>query len=545
MLNKTILIWLTGILFLSLSCSLEQQCDPPDQSPYFPSEALGGLFHDVQMSGIFEDSKTFVDYVPRCDPSYIASVYKSENSSPDFDLGQFVFEYFYEYTEPEVKETDNGNLSMESHLKQQWDNLTRPGDTSIYEGSLLPLPHSYVVPGGRFREIYYWDSYFTMLGLAQSDKLTLIKNMVDNFAYLIDKHGHIPNGNRTYYLSRSQPPYFSLMVNLLAEQSSQNDVLKYLPALEKEYKFWMEDAQKLTEKNRATKRVVLLNDIILNRYWDNLPIPRPESHKEDFQLAETMPSGERIVLLRNLKAGAESGWDFSSRWFKDLKSLKTIDIVSLLPVDLNCLLYNLERTIAELYELKQDHQKWTHYHGLAEIRKKAINEYFWNENRGIYSDYNFINGNTTSNITAAVVTPLFFNIADDEKAQKIAEVIKEDLLLDGGMVTTMIETGQQWDYPNGWAPLQWIAIKGLLNYKQNELAFDIASRWTRLNRKVYQNTGKMMEKYNVADTTLTAGGGEYPLQDGFGWTNGVALQILATFPELSEEPAPTEENVMN
>ena len=518
------------LIVFTQSCK-EQTCQPLNEELYYPSQELGELFHDVQMSNIFVDGKTFVDYIPKCSPESIRKIYNQQKNQSDFNLEEFIAEYFNTYPKPDEKIIDHKNISMEDYLNLQWDNLTRYPDTT-YLGSFLPIPNPYVVPGGRFREVYYWDSYFTMLGLAQSGKIELVKNMVDNFAYLIDTYGHIPNGNRTYYLSRSQPPYFSLMVGLLSEYLTEDEALKYLSVLEKEYEFWMDGVDKLNNETLAYRRVVKVDSLVLNRYWDDLPEPRPEAYKPDYELAMDLPSKDKEVMYTNLKATAESGWDFSSRWFEDKKELKTIRTTELIPVDLNCLLYNLEQTIADLCELEGDMQKWTHYTSRAQSRKKSINQYFWNAETGYYADYDIVNQKVMDMLTAASATPLFVGIADSKKATQTMNSIFDNLVFDGGLVTTLNDTGQQWDYPNGWAPLQWIAIKGFLNYGERDMALKIARNWLELNRKVYRNTGKMMEKYNVVDTTLFAGGGEYALQDGFGWTNGVDLQLLDEFPEL-------------
>ena len=176
--------------------------------------------------------------------------------------------------------------------------------------SLVPLPHRYVVPVGRFREIYYWDSYFTMLGLEQSGRHDLVVDMVQNFAWLIDTFGHVPNGNRSYYLSRSQPPFFAAMVELLAERDGERVYATYLPQLAREYAFWMDGVARLAPGS-AYRRVVRLKDgTILNRYWDDRETPREESYREDIETARTSTRPAHEVY-RNLRAAAESGWDFS------------------------------------------------------------------------------------------------------------------------------------------------------------------------------------------------------------------------------------------
>ena len=180
---------------------------------------------------------------------------------------------------PSVKVEEG--LSLKAHIEQLWDVLQRKADTKQPHSSLLPLPEPYIVPGGRFREIYYWDSYFTMLGLMESKRYNLVENMLDNFKFLIDEYGHIPNGNRSYYLSRSQPPFFALMVDLLAQKKGETIYKKYYSALQKEYNWWMQGEADL-KNGEAFRRVVRLDDgSILNRYWDDKRAPREESYAED------------------------------------------------------------------------------------------------------------------------------------------------------------------------------------------------------------------------------------------------------------------------
>src|SRR6185437_2518041 len=251
--------------------------------------------------------------------------------------------------------------------------------------------------------------------------------------------------------------------------------------------------------------------------------PRPESFKDDSKLAASAKDTNKTY--RHLRAAAESGWDFSSRWFKNKNDFATIHTTDIIPVDLHCLLVNLEKTIANAFRLSGDLLMDEKFQTLAYRRIQAIQTHCWNEKEGFYFDYDYIENRQKDSFTAAAVAPLFFQIATKEQAAKVAENIEEKFLSPGGLITTTESTNQQWDAPNGWPLLQWMAIKGLDNYGHVKLAKDIANRWMKLNKRVYENTGKMMEKYNVVDTALTAGGGEYPAQDGFGWTNGVYLDL--------------------
>ena len=499
---------------------------------YFEKE-FRELFREVQERRVFPDSKTFVDGVPNYPVADIMERYQKQAANPMFNLREFVFRNFTVPGKGDESFRGNTSRSVEEHINALWEVLKREPDS--LKGSLLPLPHEYVVPGGRFREIYYWDSYFTMLGLEVSGRYDLIESMINNFQFLINELGFIPNGNRTYYTGRSQPPFFTAMVNLLASLRGQYTVVKYLPAIEKEYNFWMQGEAELNEGiyanagQNARFRVVKLPDgSILNRYYDFNATPRPESYLEDEETAGASDL-EAEEIFRHLRAGAESGWDFSSRWLRDGKTLSTIHTTEIIPVDLNALLYHQELTLAKGYGLKGNAEKQEYYNERAAQRKAALERYCWNKETGFYTDYDFVAESQKLSYSLAGLYPLFFQMTTRDKAQRVARYVEQNFLQPGGVVSTLVNTGQQWDEPNGWAPLQWITVKGLMNYEQNRLAEKIAKAWIDNNRRVYQNTGKMVEKYNVMDITLPAGGGEYDLQDGFGWSNGVLLKLIDEF----------------
>jgi alpha,alpha-trehalase len=505
------------------------------QLPATPDKIYGDLFHQVQMTRVFPDSKTFVDCTPKRNPKDIMYDY-GLRKGPQFDLKKFVEENFDLPHTPQLNYiTKEKDVVM--HIKNLWGALRRKADTVVSQtakegSSLLPLPYPYIVPGGRFREVYYWDSYFTMLGLKESGETEMVENMVKNFAYLINTYGHIPNGNRTYYLSRSQPPFFALMVELLADIKGDSIYAAYLPALEKEYSYWMEGADKL-KAGQANKRAVKMNDgSTMNRYWDDNPAPRQESYREDIETAERSKRN-RTEMYQHLRAGAESGLDFSSRWFADGKSLATIQTTSYIPVDLNTLLYKLELVIAKGNIVKHNDSLAVLFRKRSDKRMEAIDKYCWSKTLTFYTDYNFRTGKQSTVVSPAGLYPFcVYNRKLDYMsllARRAGAVVKEKLLKDGGLQTTANATGEQWDAPNGWAPMQWMAIWGLDRCGQRELARDIAERWVKLNVDVFKRTGKLMEKYNVVDTKLEAGGGEYAGQDGFGWTNGVLLKLISKY----------------
>jgi len=499
-----------------------------------PDKIYGQLFVDVQLQSVFQDSKTFVDCTPIGNAENILNQYSlmTKDTVSKKRMEQFVIDNFRIPVNNSSGLITSKPEPIIKHIKSLWKVLERKPDSAIPGSSLLPLPYSYIVPGGRFREVYYWDSYFTMLGMQQSGEWKIIENMIRNFSYLIQTYGHIPNGNRSYYLSRSQPPYFSLMVNLLAEKKGEKVYSEYLNSLQNEYDYWM-------DKTAPTKHVVVMSDgSILNRYYDQDSIPRQESYREDYVLAmkeslivEKKKQANMFAgFCRNMRSGAESGWDFSSRWFADGATINTIQTVSLIPVDLNCLLFHLELTLAHANKATGNVGHYKLYLQRAKVRKAAIDTYCWNEKVKWYVDYNFVLRKQSPELTAAGISPLFFNIASRKQAIQVENTLKQKFLKSGGIVTTLKNTGQQWDAPNGWAPLQWIAVKGLENYNLKATAGSIAHRWIKLNVDVYNRTGKLMEKYNVVNTALEAGGGEYAGQDGFGWTNGVLLKLISEYP---------------
>ncbi|WP_347555794.1 alpha,alpha-trehalase TreF [Robbsia sp. KACC 23696] len=517
-----------------------------------PADRYQEMFVAIQESRVFPDSKTFVDCQPLRDPEAIIARYRADHALPGFDLRAFVADHFTTEQVHNSHYVSDPSQSIIAHIDSLWDVLSRTPDSHPANGSLLPVPFDYVVPGGRFGEMYYWDSYFTMLGLAESGRLNLLRNMADNFAFLIDTYGHIPNGNRSYYISRSQPPVFALMVDLF-EQHGLKRAVHFLPQLLREYAFWMEGAED-TKRGDAYRHVVRMEDgALLNRYWDERDTPRDEGFLEDVEAGRlagviqpgiqgadgsVKPDAYKSELFRDFRAGAASGWDYSSRWLADPTDLSTIRTTAILPVDLNSFLYKLETQISRLSGASGDMAGQTRFRDLAEARRIAIDRYLWSEKDGAYVDYDWRLGRRREEVTAAAATPLYVGLATQEQAHQVAQAISGRLLAPGGLVTTEIDSPQQWDKANGWAPLQWIAVKGLRRYNQRGLAQDIAHRWLDTVGAIYQRESKLVEKYalhvnnapDAADAVAGGGGGEYPLQDGFGWTNGVTRKLLEEHP---------------
>ncbi len=512
--------------------------------PQPPSGAFGPLYAAVETEGVFADSKSFADAVPDEAPASILADYLRARDRPGFDLRRFVDRHFRIAARKAVPYRLAPEQGVRDYISDMWDVLRREPDEGHDFSSLLPLPYPYIVPGGRFSEIYYWDSYFTMLGLEHDGRAQLARDMLRNMASLIDRYGHVPNGNRSYYLSRSEPPFFACMIDLIASHDGKRTYLTYLPQLRREYEYWMEGAAGLAPGQAARHAVRLDDGTLLNRYWDDRDGPRDESYREDVATAASS-SRPPAELYRDLRAGGETGWDFSSRWLADGTHLNTIRTTRLLPVDLNSLLAHMEQTLSLAYRLRGDAAQAASFRARALRRRDAIRRLMWAPDLGAFTDYVWTERARARTLSAATVVPLFFHLASDQQAGIVATTIRTRLLGPGGMATTALDrapqTGQQWDSPNGWAPMQWMAIIGLRGYGQDELARTIASRWIEREIAAYASSGALLEKYDVKapDRDVQAGaaggsGGEYPLQVGFGWTNGVLASLIDLYPRRAE-----------
>lgn len=482
-----------------------------------PMDLFGPLYEAVQRAKVFPDNKTFVDLVPLSSPASILGDFDLEKPRTRGELSAFVFKHF------RVGEVTT-QPSMRKHIKALWSVLAKAPMAVTQGSSSLQLPNAYVVAGGRFSEMYYWDSYFTMLGLKADGEQPLVESMLGNFVSLVDRYGHVPNGTRSYYLTRSQPPFLSLMMDLSDVSDPALDMQR-LNALKTEYAYWMAGEDCLGNAASCQHVVRMPDGTNLNRYWDARETPRDESYTLDVATAEAATSRSAAQVYRDLRAGAESGWDFSSRWLKDGKRLSTIRTTEIVPIDLNSLLWNLELSIARRCGALGDTSCSADFERRGAIRRSAIAKYLWNSRERRFGDWDMTTGALTPSISAAALYPLFVGLATDEQADDIGKLTRSLLLSPGGLRTTTTNTGEQWDEPNGWAPLLWVAVRGLDRYRQNELADDLARRWVRTSSQFYACNGRMVEKYDV-ERGKAGGGGEYPVQDGFGWTNGVTRVLL-------------------
>lgn len=401
------------------------------------------------------------------------------------------------------------------HIHNNWNNLIRK--TPVHsKSSLIPLPNPYVVPGGRFREIYYWDSYFTILGLKRSGLNNFAREMAENFLYMVEEFGFVPNGNRIYYLSRSQPPFLALMI----------DVVKPDDLSKPENKAWLEHAYNVVayeyENNWMDPQSHYIPEIGLNRYFDAIDDKRPECFRDDNNNVKIKKG-----FYQNERSECESGLDFTRRFAHRASNF--------IPVDLNSLLYKYEKLLekwAKLLNKDNEAQEWANK---AQKRKEKMMEYLYNNQDGLFYDYDFINKVQSKYKYISMIYPLWVEMIDKNKAKPIVNEVLKNFEVEGGILTSLKPEGHdttikasseyQWDCPNGWPPIQLITIQSLDKYDYNDDAKRIAQKWLDLNTDIYNKTGKIFEKYNVIEKNIDVRT-SYPQQDGFGWTNGVYLELI-------------------
>ncbi|KAB5564638.1 hypothetical protein DKX38_004692 [Salix brachista] len=446
---------------------------------------------------------------------------------------------------PKVKNPEVRSWALEVHAL--WKNLSRKVSDGVLEHSelhtLLPLPEAVVVPGSRFREVYYWDSYWVIRGLLASKMYTTAKAIVTNLIFLVDTYGYVLNGARAYYTNRSQPPLLSAMVYEIYNRTCDVELVrKALPALLEEHAFWNSEIHKVTIQDAQG------SNHNLSRYYAMWNKPRPESSTIDKESASKFSgNSEKQQFYREVASAAESGWDFSTRWMRNTSEFSTLSTTSILPVDLNVYILKMEQNIAFFANVLGHKSTMESFLEAAEARKNAINSVFWNDEMGQWLDYRLANGpickesetwqacNQNQNAYASNFIPLWIDLfrSDAVLVENVMRSLQSSGLVHAaGIATSLINSGQQWDFPNGWAPLQHMIVEGLLRSGVKEarsLAKDIAVRWIKTNYNGYKKTGAMHEKYDVQKCGAFGGGGEYIPQTGFGWSNGVVLTFLEEF----------------
>ena len=410
---------------------------------------------------------------------------------------------------------------------------------SIREHGLLYLPRPYVVPGGRFNEMYGWDSYFIQVGLLRDDQLGDASDLVENFLYEIEHYGTILNANRTYFLSRSQPPFLTRMILAVYEKTRDNAWLRgTLPAIERYYRFWT------TEPHTVP-------DAGLSRYFDRGEGPAPEvmadekdeqgrTHydraREYYRTHDVTDYDESLyydsrrdrltdLFYKGDRSMRESGFDPSNRF-----GALNVDVIHYAPVCLNTLLYVMEDDTGRIMETLGDTSAAAMWRSRAASRRDLINTLMWDDEAGLYYDYNFRTRQRRRYDFATTFFPLWAGIASPAQAARLRENLSR-FEAPGGLLTSTAVTGNQWDAPFGWAPLQMIAVDGLRRYGFQEDANRIAAKFVSLVAKEFDEHGTIVEKYDVRRRESDVAGdikfGYSANQVGFGWTNGAVLDLLA------------------
>ncbi|TYG43488.1 hypothetical protein ES288_D11G020800v1 [Gossypium darwinii] len=546
-----------------------------DSGPVIPTTSLVTFLERVQETAFqtYErskfDHKDFIDLSLKFDLSTTVKAFdeisKTENGSVSTkDFEEFIGKWFKSagedlvYVEPMDFETEPYGFlpkvenpevrawALEVH--GLWKKLSREVSSSVHDHpelhTLLPLPVPGMIPGSRFREVYYWDSYWVIRGLLASKMHETAKAIVTNLISLLDTYGYVLNGARAYYTNRSQPPLLSAMVYEIYNRTGDVDLVKKaLPALLKEYQFWNSEIH-----------TMIIHDAencnhSLNRYYAMWNKPRPEASAIDKRFASKFLNvNEKQKFYRELASTAESGWDFSTRWMRNPSEFTSLSTTTILPVDLNAFTLRMELDIAFFAKIVGDDAIAEDFLTASHTRKKAFNSVFWNENMGQWVDYWLNYGaepkepqtweaqNQNQNVFASNFVPLWIDLfnSDTPLVEKVTRSLQSSgLLCAAGIATSLTNSGHQCrDFPNGWAPIQHMIVEGLWRSASTEarkVARDIAERWIRANYVAYKKTGTMHEKYNVEKCGEYGAGGIYRPQTGFGWSNGVVLTFLEEF----------------
>ncbi|KAK9830761.1 hypothetical protein WJX74_005988 [Apatococcus lobatus] len=524
----------------------------------------GPLLTSVQLSGLFDDSKTFVDMPLLASPGAAQQAFQALPRSADGSIdnptlssfissffgaaGSDLETYFPEDYSPEVpldflaNVTDPAIRAWATSVRQLWATLSRVENGSVTQipdqHSLLPLPDHFVIAGDRFREEYYWDSYWIVQGLIICGLVETAQAEVQNLVSLLQEYGHVPNGARQYYLNRSQPPLLSRMVDLIYEATNDRDFLQEaFEALQTEHDYWT------TTEKAVSVRAPDGTIHSLSRYYADWTAPRPEGFSEDYPLGASLTPAATAELYRNIASGAESGMDFTVRWFSEpTANMSTIRTTQIIPVELNAYLYDMERNMAAFATELGNASAAASFTAAAAARATAITALMWNSSAGHWFSLILQDDSqrpaTVSQQDIVHVSdylPLWVGLSEQpgvDASSIVRSLRSSGLIQQHGIATSIYSSGQQWDFPNAWAPMQDMIVEGLQSYGGEEgaaLAAQLAQVWLESNYAGYQQTGLMVEKYDATMPGLAGGGGEYTVQQGFGWTNGVMFKFLDTY----------------
>jgi alpha,alpha-trehalase len=555
------------LLLTLLALDIEASCP----SPVF---CTGTALDAIQKLKLYDDDKEFVDRVLTKGTDEFIRLF-SEIKVQDYSNKDLMQKFVKSNTQNsgsdliQIEPTDfNPNPKIFTKIPQElipfvtdlhsrWKNLLRAQkpDLMYSSSSLLPVPNPFIVPGGRFREWYNWDSFWILSGLQVSEMNETALHIIQNFLWCINEYGFVPNGGRIYYLNRSQPPLTAVMIwNYYqkfyqnADEGSQKVGLEFLrtslPTLLKEYSYWMSSKHMVLYMDRNG------NHHKVNRYNVDNTQPRPESYMKDYDLAQKsfQTENERKNFYAQVAAGAESGIDYSTRWFDDYKKLTTIKTNQILPIDLNSLMYRMEYTISLIARELRQNDVYTQFNKASNDRKSAIYNIFWNSKYSTWFDVDMTTRTQRIATPAgdqlkmvASIYPVWAGASHLSKLEDnalVTKFVRENLRI-GGISTTNIQSDQQWDDANVWAPLQYFISQALENSyhaqptpeNQPEL-FKVVNTWISTTYCGWKSEKDMFEKYDANRLGKSGGGGEYLPQGGFGWTNGLVLTYLDKYSQF-------------
>ncbi len=516
--------------FAELSCTslLESPLYRPVALKTQPSQVLSDpLIEEARELKAFDDFKILSDLTPkRLSQAKRAEIFENASAIESYadrrSAVQYLIESLYNYR-PELISVRHSSLkpqttienqefkSLFDYIERTWRSLIRrtPVRTS---STLIPLPYPFVIPGSRFQEGYYWDSFFTIPALLKTGREDLVLGQIQNFLFLLKNYGMIPNGSRQYYLSRSQPPLLSHMVRLYLEhQITKNGKLsgeemrwlklEVFPLIKTDYEeFWMNPE---TRFNSTTE---------LNNHFDSIHAPRPERHSSDVE----------EVLARtycDVRAECESGKDFTAAF--DGQASKYNGVM------LNSILYLVEKDLRWFSSLLNYPANEKKFKRAADKRKRQMYKYLWDSKSKVFRDYNPYEERQSAVITADAFLPLYAGLLRFHDAKSTSRRLLRELEKPGGIMSSNVFSGKQWDAPYGWAPHHYFAVHALMKYGYVKDAERIKNKWIRTVNKVFLESGKVIEKYDVVNSAAPHEDGEkYITQEGFGWTNGVIQHFL-------------------
>ncbi|XP_065203184.1 trehalase-like [Planococcus citri] len=550
------------------------------------------LLHDVQVSKIYSDGTTFVKSRMKYSEGEILKNYTiAKNKNPNKRLNETQLEDFvrknfenktlecgklddFMENPPFIQKIENPDLKdWLFELNQIWKNLSRKmpeslrieEETGNMRSSYIYVPNTFIVAGGRFDEMYYWDTYWIIKGLLACGMHNTTKGIIGNMIHLVKKYGFVPNGNRIYYSKRSQPPMLIQMVDVYTKETNDESIIKEnMQMLEKEFKWWV-----------ANRRVdVTINKTRYNLFQYNAPscFPRPESYKEDYELLENYSSEDPEAtkeIYTGIRSAAESGWDFSSKHMRNPENAKdkNVGLRDTYPpqyayVELNSIMYSNAKLLADWkrkYDSKSEaklYEKW------ASSLSNAIENVLWNDEVGIWLDFDIEAKKSRNYFYASNFAPLWSKTyKNSSKVDRAIKYLEENHMIYSNLTSKYyglpasadneLESKQQWDFPIVWAPLQFFIIRGLKesnNPRAEKVAYSLATSFLKTSYAAYVRDKVMYEKYDATTYgRIGSGRGEYEgSETGFGWTNGLVFELFnlwSCFPLTSNITCPNSSKI--